>query len=200
MEHDSDGLPTNHDQGLGPCRGRSHQIPPVWLSRPLIRGIWLGFSLLALVASARWASADPLESSANLDGVYLAVGPVGSAVHTETSWDAAFGGELTLARITERRPIAALALSLGGHRYSERDTGRLWLEGMAATRWLRGTPIGLAGGPTLEVDRVIPARLGAQATLWAYVGVIPYMRVGAVDKSGIFFEMGLRIPLPAFRW
>lgn len=185
---------------MGGSRGRSHQIPPVWLRGPLIYAIWLGFSLLALEASSTSARADQLDSSANLDGIYLALGPIGSAVHTESAWDAAVGGELTLARVTERRPIAALALSVGGHRYSERDTGRLWLEGMAATRWLLDTPIGVAGGPTLEVDRVIPARLGAQATLWAYVGVIPYMRVGVVDKSGMFFEMGLRIPLPVFRW
>lgn len=146
------------------------------------------------------ARADRLDSSADLDGIYLAIGPVGSALRTEEAWDAAFGGELTLARITERRPIAVLALSVGGHRYSERDTGRLWIEGMAATRRVLDTPIGLALGPTLEVDRVIPARVGAQATLWAYAGVIPYMRLGAVAKSGAFFEIGLRIPLPAFRW
>ncbi|HUH00595.1 MAG TPA: hypothetical protein VML75_01290 [Kofleriaceae bacterium] len=155
---------------------------------------------MALAASAGSARADQLDASANLDGVYLTLGPVGSALHTATAWDAAFGGELMLARVTERRPIAALALSLGGHRYSERDTGRLWLEGMVASSRLGGTPIGLAAGPTLEVDRVIPARVGAQATVWAYVGVIPYMRIGTVDKSGAFFEMGLRIPLPAFRW
>lgn len=155
---------------------------------------------MALAGSAGSAQADRLDSSADLDGIYLAIGPLGSALHAEDAWDAAFGGELTLARVTEQRPIAALALSVGGHRYSERDTGRLWIEGMAATRRVLDTPLGLALGPTVEVDRVIPARFGAQATLWAYVGVIPYMRLGTVAKSGTFFEIGLRIPLPAFRW
>jgi hypothetical protein len=169
----------------------------VSLSKPLIPVILAGLLCGLWAGSAR---ADRLDSSADLDGLYLAIAPVGAAVHTETAWDATFGGELMLARITERQTIAVLGLVVGGHRYSERNTGRLWLDGLVGTRRVLDLALGLSVGPTAEVDRVIPPRFGAQATLWAYVGVMPYLRVGAVEKSGTFFEIGLRIPLPALRW
>jgi len=137
---------------------------------------------------------------ANLDGVYLALGPVAAVIHDPDGWDGAVGGELTVARVTEHRPVAALALTLGGARFGTHNAGRLWLEGMIGTRRLLGVVVGVAAGPTVEVDEQIPPRAGIQGSVWLYAGVLPYLRAGAVRDGGRFIEIGVKLSLPAFRW
>jgi hypothetical protein len=204
---DASGVPTSipqrpapHSGWLPRCPGPAsrqnrgllpHISPPLLAIFTLVAGI---------AAGPAPAAAEKLRSTRDLDGIHLALGPVGSAVHTGGSWDGAFGGEISLTRVTERRPLAAIGLGIGGARFSERAAGRLWAELSVATRRPLDVPIGLSVGPTAEVDQVIPPRWGAQATLWVYAGVIPYLRVGGVEKSGRFVELGLKIPLPAIRW
>ncbi len=146
------------------------------------------------------ASAQSMRSTADLDGIYLAVGPIAAVVRGTDGWDGAFGGELTLVRVAERRPVAAWALNLGGARFGTRNAGRLWLEGMVGTRRLVGVVVGVAAGPTVEVDEQIPPRAGIQGSVWLYAGVLPYLRVGAVRNGGRFVEIGLKLSLPAVRW
>ena len=52
-------------------------------------------------------------------------------------------------------------------------------------------------GAALEVDDIRPPRPGVEMTLWAFVGVVPYVRVGILSETGGFFEAGLMIKLPA---
>jgi len=96
--------------------------------------------------------------------------------------------------------VAAVALNLGGARFGMRNAGRLWLEGMVGTGRLLGVVVGVAAGPTLEVDEQIPPRVGVQGSLWLYAGVLPYLRVGAVRDGGSFVEIGVKVSLPAVRW
>jgi hypothetical protein len=155
--------------------------------------------VLAVLAGAGPAAADgvaPPRQAGTLDGTYVAVGPVGAAVRIAGGWDAAFGGELSLARVQERRPLAGFGLTLGAATYTERSGGRLWADLQAATRWL-GPAVGAGLGPVLEIDDLRPPRWGAQVSLWVYVGVIPYLRLGHLETTGTFLEVGLRVPLPA---
>ena len=154
-----------------------------------------------LTAWAGHAHADPpLRAGADLDGVYLALGPVGSAVRTEGSWQGAFGGEITLVRVAESSLVAGLGMSLGGTRFSDRDAGRLWIDGLIATRRPLDLTVGLSVGATAEVDEVIPPRYGAHGTLWLFVGVIPYVRAGIVERAGGFVELGVKLAIPTVRF
>lgn len=192
MPWDSARLAISRPGGRRPVRGLEPQ-----------RSRWI-IGLLATCATIvlvqRGASAEPLRSTADLDGVYLALGPVAAVVHDPEGWDGVFGGELTVARVTEHRPVAAVAINLGGARFGKRNAGRLWLEGMIGTRRLLGLAWGVAAGPTLEVDEQIPPRAGVQGSVWLYAGVLPYLRVGAVRDGGRFIEIGLKVSLPAVRW
>jgi hypothetical protein len=128
------------------------------------------------------------------------LGPVGALVRTDGEWDGAFGGEASLWRIREHSILSALGLGLGGQKFSEGNAGRLWADFLAGYRTAFGAAFGLGIGVTTEVDEVIPARWGGHASLWVYAGVIPYIRVGAVDGRGAFVDVGLKITLPALRF
>lgn len=125
---------------------------------------------------------------------------LGSAVRVEGDWDSGFGGELAIGSLAERRPLAAWAATADFIAYSERSGGRAALELAAGTRWPTGLLVGLAGGPVLEVDDLRRPRFGGQASVWLFAGVVPYARVGAVAQGGVFVDVGLRIPLPVWRW
>jgi hypothetical protein len=140
-----------------------------------------------------------LRSIADLDGVYLSLGPTGGAVHTQEGWDSSFGGEISLVRVRERDALGALGLGLGGIRFTATDRGRLWADVQLGSRRPLGLGAGLSAGVTTEIDAVIPPRWGAQATLWMFLGVIPYVRVGTVQQSGLFVDLGVKIALPVFR-
>lgn len=155
---------------------------------------------LALLCGPGRANADELRSPADLDGVYLSLGPVGSALRIEGAWDGAFGGEVSLSRVREHQALSALGLSLGGAAYSQREGGLLWGDLFAATLTPLGAAVGLSAGFTAEVHPVRPPRLGAQATLWVFAGVIPYARIGRVETAGTFVDVGVKIALPAIRF
>jgi len=142
----------------------------------------------------------PLRAAGDLDGLVLAVGPVGSAVHRDGAWDGTFGGEALLIRVREGAAVTALGVAVGGLRFAETEQGHLWLDLVTATNRPFGIAVGASAGVALEVDAVRPPRVGWQATVWAYAGVVPYIRAGRIDRSGGFVEVGLKIPLPAFRW
>jgi len=187
----------------------------ICLTRSFAQGSW-GHSLhvvlviaLVLVASARIASADAngapaadepiLSLDSRLKAFYVAIGPIGVVQRAEGNWDSAFGAELNLTRVRESAAISALGLSIGGSKLSERDGGRFWLGALAGIDRLPGkVPIGLSLGGILDVDAVRHARWGGYATLWFYAGVMPFVRVSTIQKSGSGVELGLSIPLPAF--
>jgi len=125
---------------------------------------------------------------------------LGSAVRVEGEWDSGFGGEIAFGSLTERRALAAWAASVDFVAYSERSGGRAAIELAAGTRWPSGLLVGVAAGPVLEVDDLRRPRAGGQASIWLFAGVVPYARVGAVERGGAFVDIGLRIPLPVGRW
>ncbi len=130
----------------------------------------------------------------------MTLGPLGEVVRTDNNWDSAWGGELNVTRIREGAGVSALGISLGAVSLSERDGGRVWLGGIIGIDRLPGRiPLGLGVGGTLDVDSVRPARVGAYATLWFYVGVMPFVRVSTIQESGSGVELGLSIPLPVLK-
>lgn len=154
----------------------------------------------AAAAQTEAPRADPLPAVANLDGLYLALGPVASAVHSDDGWDGGFGGELMLVRVREQSPLAGLGIAAGGVRFAEAGNGRLWGDALIATKKLFGVGIGVSGGLAVEVGDLQAPRFGWQATLWGFAGVLPYIRVGAVEQSGTFVDAGIKLALPAIRW
>jgi len=148
--------------------------------------------------SVGWADRPP-PSPANLDGLYLTVGPLGGATRVEGAWTTGAGAELSLVRVTERCLPAALGIAAGGVGYTSRAGGRLWLEAEAAIGRPLPVAVGLGLGTAAEVDAVRPARFGAQATLWLFTGILPYLRAGAVQGAGAFVEAGIMIKIPAIK-
>jgi hypothetical protein len=139
------------------------------------------------------AHADP-PSPADLDGWYLTIGPVGAASRVADQWWSAFGLEVSIVRVAEHALPAALGVSGGGVSYAGRRGGRLWLEAEIAVA--KPFPLGVGVGAAAEVDPVEPPRPGIEATLWAYLGIVPYVRVGTVKTSGAFVEAGAMIKVP----
>ncbi len=139
-------------------------------------------------------------STADLDGHYLMLGPVGGAVRIEEAWDSAFGVSLTWLAVAEQRPVAAWGIGAGGARYAERDGGRVWLEGVAGTRRLGGWLVGASAGAVVELSELQHPRAGITGAVWAFLGVTPFVRAGFVDEAGGFVEIGASLPLPAWRF
>jgi hypothetical protein len=150
----------------------------------------------ALVFLAAAASAQELPSPGNLDGWYLTLGPVAAAARVENQWVSAVGGELSVLRLAEKRVPAVLGICGGGVSYGSLPGGRLWLEAEVGLEDPLPFALGLAVGATAEVGRVEPPRFGAQATLWALGGFVPYVRAGAVEISGAFVEIGVMLKAP----
>lgn len=163
--------------------------------------VFLALAVLGTVWVAD-AHAKPLRRpSSDLDGWYLTLGPVATAISIENSWDGAAGGEVSVVRVAERRIPAAVGMALGGVSYSERKGGRLWLDAELAFSRHLPVAVGLGLGVTAEVDPVRPPRWGAQGTLWVFAGIIPFVRVGTVEEAGAFFEVGLMLKIPVkFRY
>ena len=135
----------------------------------------------------------------DVDGLYLMLGPLGAVSHLDRVLQSTFGGQVALVWVRERAQLATLGLAIGGLRYTAAERGRTWVELIGGTQVL-GTHVGLAAGPVLEIDRVIPAKVGGQATVWLFGGVIPYIRLGGIADRGSFIELGLQIMLPARSW
>jgi hypothetical protein len=134
----------------------------------------------------------------DLDGLYLWLGPSGAAGHLDSQWDSLWGADASVIEIREHAPLAAFGGSLGGARWTERGGGRIWLDALAGTR-IAGRMMGASLGPLLELSDLAHPRVGASVGVWAFVGVTPYVRVGAVNDLGGFVEIGLHLALPVLR-
>jgi hypothetical protein len=134
----------------------------------------------------------------DLDGLYLWLGPSGAATRIDAQWDSVWGADLTVVDVREHARLGALGGSLGAARWTERGGGRVWFDAIAGTR-LAGHMMGVSLGPLLELSDLAHPRAGASAGLWAFLGVTPYVRVGAVEGLGGFAEVGLHIALPVLR-
>lgn len=133
----------------------------------------------------------------DLDGIYIWLGPLAAASRVAGSWDSTVGADLSVVRVREREPLGAIGVSVGASRWTERGGGRLWLDALAGTRL--GRMVGVSVGPLLELSELAHPRPGASAGLWAFLGVTPFVRVGAVHELGGFVEVGVHIALPVIR-
>lgn len=141
-----------------------------------------------------------LRSVGDLDGLHLFVGPIGAATHVGDGWDSAWGGTLALARIRERAWLGTAGAWLGAAHYGATDGGRVWIDGIAGTRRLVGKMVGVGVGPVVELSTLRHPRFGAQASIWCFAGVVPYARLGVLDASGSFVEVGVSLSIPALRF
>ncbi|HTJ44338.1 MAG TPA: hypothetical protein VL463_19680 [Kofleriaceae bacterium] len=147
------------------------------------------------------ASADPGASvgvgplQADLDGLYLHVGPALAAVRREGAWDSAVGGTISLARVREREAVSVVGGRVTGARWGL-GGARVAAEGLVA---FGDWKIGVVGGPLVDLADLHHPRIGASAAIWCFAGVVPYLRVGVIEASGGFVEAGLEIPLPVWR-
>jgi hypothetical protein len=158
------------------------------------RAVALGI-FLALVPIAP-ASADELPSPLDLDGWYVTLGPLGAAVDVAGKWVSAAGGELSVAHLAEAHIPAVLGLCVGGVSYGSLAGGRLWFEGEVGLERPLPFALGIGVGVAAEVATVGRTHLGVQATLWAIGGLVPYVRVGALETTGGFFEAGVMFKVP----
>lgn len=133
----------------------------------------------------------------DLDGLYVWIGPTGAASRVRSEWDSTIGADLAVIRVRERELLGAIGATLGASRWTVRGGGRLWLDGLVGTRLVR--MVGLSAGPLLELDDLAHPRLGGSVGVWAFAGVTPFVRVGAVQELGGFVELGLHIALPVIR-
>jgi hypothetical protein len=155
-------------------------------------------SILGLWATPAWGEERPekLPSPADLDGIYLTLGPVGALTRVDGEWLTAVGGEVSVVKIRERCFPAAGGLSFGGVSYAGRDGGRLWGEVEVAVNRPLPFAVGLSAGVAVEVDPVRVPRWGWQGTLWIFAGIIPYARIGTLQETGGFVELGVAIKFP----
>ncbi len=158
--------------------------------------------VLALEGSAqadRAAIPDPARSPANQDGLWITLGPVGGASRIDGEWYSSVGGELSVLGLWRHGFPALVGLAGGGVSYQERPGGRIWLDAEVAMNEPLPFAIGLAVGAVTEVDAIRHPRFGVQGTLWVFAGVVPYARVGRLEESGTFLELGLMIKIPVRR-
>lgn len=140
----------------------------------------------------------PLPPSWDLDGLYLWLGPTGAASREGSQWDSTIGGDATVIRVREHEMLGAVGGTLGAARWTARGGGRIWLDALAGTpAW--GRMFGASAGPFLELSDLHHPRLGGSVGVWAFFGVTPYARIGAVSGLGAFAEVGLHIALPVIR-
>jgi len=139
-----------------------------------------------------------LPPSEDLDGLYIWLGPVGAAGRLDAAWDSAFGADLSIVRVRERARLGAIGVTAGASLWTERDGGRIWLDGIVGTR-IGGRMYGASLGPLLELAELAHPRVGGSVGLWAFFGVTPYARAGVVEDLGGFVELGLHLALPVFR-
>jgi hypothetical protein len=175
------------------------------LSRAPVCAIVVGAIAAASSARADPAGGDPtpapaarLPLQADLDGLYLHVGPQAGAVWRTGAWDSVVGGEVSLLRLREDEPLALVGGRAIGGRWATAHGGRVGLEGVVGIRPL-GVLVGVAAGPLIDLGDLHHPRAGASAAIWCYAGVVPYLRVGVIEASGGFVEAGVELPLPVWR-
>jgi hypothetical protein len=140
-----------------------------------------------------------LPSFVDLDGTYVWLGPSGGAAYIDSSWDSVIGGDLSVVRVREHDALGTVGGSFGAAKWTERGGGRLWLEAIAGTRLVNRTMVGLSAGGIVELADTEHPRPGALFGVWAFVGVTPYVRVGAIQDDGLVVELGVHITLPVLR-
>ena len=133
----------------------------------------------------------------DLDDTYLWLGPSGAASRIEGEWDSTIGAHLAIVRVRERRMLGVIGGMVGATLWTERGGGRIWADAVAGTRL--GRMIGVSAGPILELSDTAHPRVGGSFGLWAFVGLTPFVRVGAVDELGAFAEIGVHLALPVLR-
>jgi hypothetical protein len=133
--------------------------------------------------------------ASDLDGTYLTAGPVAGAQAAQDTWNAAAGAELSLVRLREGTFPALLGVSVGGLVFDSVPGLRSWAEVELGVDALP-VKFGVSAGFAAQFDRVIPPHFGAQATLWVFAGIVPYVRVGTLDELGSYFEVGVMIKIP----
>ncbi|MBK9033364.1 MAG: hypothetical protein IPL61_19180 [Myxococcales bacterium] len=158
-------------------------------------------AVLACAAPAP-AAAQPVPppAVADLDGLQLWVGPAGAATRIDGSWESTWGGGVQLVRVRERAAVAVAGAGIGAAHYAGSDGGRLWLDAVIGTRRLGGVMLGLAAGPAVDLGGDHHPRPGGTVAIWAFAGVTPVVRVGALEEAGVFVEVGASLALPALRW
>ena len=132
------------------------------------------------------------------DGVYLWLGPVGTASVVDSDWDSTFGGDLAIVRGRERHSLAAIGFDLGATTWTARGGGRIWLDALVGTM-VSTRVVGLSLGPLVELHDLQHPRYGGSLGLWTYFGIAPFARVGVVDELGVFVDIGIHIALPVYR-
>jgi hypothetical protein len=143
---------------------------------------------------------DALASAADLDGWYLWLGPGGGAAWIDDRWYSTFGAAATVVRVRERAWLGALGVSVGAARWTERDGGRVWMDGLVGSRRVGGVMVGATVGPMLELGDLRHPKIGGSGSIWVFAGVVPYVRLGVVNAAGEFLEAGVQLSLPALRW
>src|SRR5512139_34736 len=129
-------------------------------------------------------------ASWDLDGFYIYLGPIGAASAVDRDWDSTFGGDLAFVRVREREPIAAVGLDVGASLWTERGGGRVWTDAIVGTR-LGSRIYGFSAGPLVELAELAHPRIGGSVGVWAFFGITPFARVGAVDELGMFVDVGV---------
>lgn len=136
---------------------------------------------------------------ADLDGLYVWLGPLGAGGLLEGTWDSTFGADLSVVRVREAGALGAVGATAGAARWTERGGFRVWLDGVIGTR-LGGRMYGLTVGAIAELPETAHPRLGGSVGVWGFFGVTPFARVGTVAEAGVFAEIGLHIALPVLRF
>jgi hypothetical protein len=153
-------------------------------------------------SARRSASAEPalIATSADLDGLHLWLGAWGARTEASEGADSCVGLELAMTRIRERAWLGTLGVAVNAGRYASSDDGRISALALAGTRRGTGWMIGASAGPLLELSPTARPKRGASVGIWAFAGVVPFVRVAAVEGRGAFFEAGVSIALPIVRW
>ena len=134
----------------------------------------------------------------DLDGLYVWLGPVGAASHVQSQWDSTIGGDISVLRVREHERLGAIGGTLGASKWTVRDGERVWLDFVIGTP-IGGRMVGATAGPILELSELAHPRAGGSIGVWAFLGVVPFARVGIVDGLGTFAEFGLHLALPVWR-
>jgi hypothetical protein len=140
----------------------------------------------------------PLPPTWDLDGLYVWLGPTGAASHVQSQWDSTVGADVAVIRVREHDTLAAIGGSLGASKWTVRGGERAWLDFVVGTP-LGGRIVGASLGPIVEFADFAPAHVGGSIGVWAFLGVVPYVRAGYVDALGPFVEIGLHVALPVWR-
>jgi hypothetical protein len=140
-----------------------------------------------------------IRAVADLDGLYLWLGPSAGAGYLAASWDSVVGADVAVLRVREHQRLGVIGASIGAARWTARGGGRAWLEAIAGTRVADRTMVGVSAGGIVELSDVEHPRPGAMVGAWVFCGVTPYVRVGVVDSYGAVVELGVHIALPVLR-